>query len=159
LFTIVIGFNINQIIVFINEILFKNVEGSSFEMRFNQFAIVFDMIKNNFFFGLGLEFISYYIKNNTLDTDIFGFESIIFTTLIETGCIGLFSWIYFLTLTRKSLINNTNNYKKSINILFIPFIITIILTGEMQNLYIFLILMPALYTINLSNSKIKFINQ
>lgn len=153
--SIILFFNINELIEFINNYLLNPFEGSSFAMRFSQISSVLDLLKNNFIFGLGLGFVQNFILINSLTTDLFGFESILFTTIIESGFIGLFSLIIFLTFIRKSILHKTLNYNKSINILFIPFIITIILTGEMQNLSTFSLLMTILYSINLSITKYK----
>jgi O-antigen ligase len=151
--TIILFININYINEFINNYLLNPFEGSSFEMRFSQFFAALDLLKNNFIFGLGIGFVQNFIAINTLDTDILGFESILFTSIIETGFIGFLSLVIFLIFIRKSILHSNHNHNKSIDILFIPFIFTIILTGEMQNLSTFSFLMTILFSINLSLKK------
>ena len=85
----------------------KGVEGSSLEMRIRQFLGCFDIIKDNLLFGQGFSYVDYYSNNYGLHPVLYGFESVIYSILCESGIIGAVIWVIFyinlLKLNRKLL--------------------------------------------------------
>jgi len=137
---------INQIFDIVNNSFFSNIEGSSIDMRLNQFEKVLELTKGSTIFGNGIGFISNYLNRLSGQTEAFGFESIIFITLAETGIIGIIVYILLFITINRSLKSNLRMKIGSNNILILPFLIAIIITGELQNIHIFLLLSNILIT-------------
>ena len=107
----------------------NKIDGSSMEMRFNQFDAALTEINDNPFFGRGYSYRDYYIfKHNALHPDLLGFESVFLLHLVERGWIGLmffFMMIYYIyKLFGKGLPN-----RETIKYVFMGYLLSIIMTG------------------------------
>ena len=134
------------------------VKGSTTQLRFDQLAGAFDMINAAPLVGLGPGYIKWYSSNYGVHPVMMGFESIVFSALVETGILGLIFWsLFFISLLK--LIKKVNKFlKKSalynpklLSIFCVAYILFIVFTGVQNTLYLFL----ALYAIQLRGLKIK----
>lgn len=139
---------INQIessIFFWNEKKSKEAEigGSSVSMRMEQLIFSFYLIQNSFLTGNGYGFSDIAQQNTTNKYEkMMGFESILFTKIVNQGILGLlfFFAFYFglLTYANKQAINKTEKYKT--RGLYYAFLVGIIFTGLQNSFYLFFLL-------------------
>ena len=71
------------------------LEGSSFQMRIEQFYGCLDEISHSPLFGNGYGWTQYYLSIFLEHPVIFGFESLIFTVLCNHGMAGVIIWLIF----------------------------------------------------------------
>lgn len=122
--------------------------GSTMELRIRQLFYPFIEIKNNYLFGHGFGWCSWYIDEYLLHPILYGFESIFATSICEMGIMGfvvipaLFYRIYLNFI--KEYKGNSNKSKINIGLLFLlTYIIDIIASG-MNYFYLFLLLIVAI---------------
>lgn len=100
-----------------------NITGSSVSGRFLQLSGVISMIGcmdwNTFLFGYGDGYTYYYNANYGMGTDVMGFESILFSSLVNYGVAGFFlidivPWLFLFYciryLKREKMISKKNLY-------------------------------------------------
>ena len=75
-----------------------NVEGSSFEMRFEQFNGCLREIRDCIVFGKGYGWSSYYISIHELHSCVISFESLVFVVLCNNGIVGCLFGDYIIWL-------------------------------------------------------------
>ena len=76
----------------------SNVAGSTLEGRTLQYATVFYYIRDNLWFGRGLDFFTNdlgWASGNLVDNDLYGLEGVFMNYLLERGIIGCFFYIIF----------------------------------------------------------------
>lgn len=107
----------------------SGIEGSSMELRINQFEAALNEISDNPILGRGYGYRDYWIeKHNDLHPELLGFESILLLYLVERGWLGL---IYFFLLSiyvYKKYRENTSD-KSIIMLIFGGFMLSIVMTG------------------------------
>lgn len=132
----------------------EEIQGSSVDGRIRQFMGVVNIVKEDsgtILFGKGKGFISDYFEKYGYGTDVLGFESIVFSTLVSHGVLGLF-FIVFLKYLLMFLINKKyykqcgfdSKYYYLINSFILVNIITSIIVGsvyELQFLLIYIVLL------------------
>ena len=107
----------------------NKIDGSSMELRFNQFDAALIEIADNPFFGRGYGYREYYmIRHNDLHPELLGFESVLLLQLVERGWLGLllyFIMIYYIyKLFSRSLMD-----KMTIRLVLLGFMLSIVMTG------------------------------
>lgn len=124
-----------------------NITGSSSSMRWHQLEGSIHMIDESPLFGLGPGYIKYYSLTYGIHPILFGFESIVFMALVETGFLGLGLWILLLLFLFKLIDRIKRTYKlgKSNNILLLKsyvaaYVVFIVFTGVQATFYLFLVL-------------------
>ena len=132
---------------------------SSLQIRINQANSVLGLFsKSDIIIGKGFQwdFLFYQKYGNT--SDLHGFESIFFSTIVQNGLIGIILWIslfiYFLTKVNKSGIasNIKNDNQIVLNAFVISYFFFIAITGLCGSFVIFIIM----YTILLKYNEIAF---
>ena len=78
-----------------------DVEGSSFEMRLNQFNGCLDEISNSVLFGNGYAWTTHYMSKNIEHPVILMFESLIYVVLCNHGIAGVVIWLIFAVMLFK----------------------------------------------------------
>lgn len=107
----------------------NNITGSSMEMRFNQFDAALVEIEGNPIFGRGYGYRDYYIfRHKDLHPDLLGFESVLLLYLVERGWLGLFFFFVILYFIFK-LFKKQATCRTEINMVFIGYLLSIIMTG------------------------------
>lgn len=107
----------------------NKIDGSSMEMRVNQFNAALEEIDDNPIFGRGYGYREYYIfKHNALHPDLLGFESILLLYLVERGWLGLL-FFFIVTYYIYKLFSNEIADKITINCVYIGYLMSIIMTG------------------------------
>ena len=107
----------------------NKIDGSSMEMRFNQFDAALKEISDNPIFGRGYGYRDYYIyMHNDLHPDLLGFESVLLLYLVERGWIGLLFFFVIVYYIYK-LFKNEMADKSTIRYVFLGYILSIIMTG------------------------------
>lgn len=107
----------------------NKIDGSSMEMRFNQFDAALKEIEENPVFGRGYGYRDYYIYlHNDLHPDLLGFESVLLLYLVERGWIGLL-FFFFIAYYIYKLFRNELTDKSTIRYVFIGYLLSIIMTG------------------------------
>ncbi|MGZ4090994.1 MAG: O-antigen ligase family protein [Bacteroidia bacterium] len=122
----------------LQETLFNKVQGSSVDMRVSQANSVAKIVSNNYLLGLGQQYTSSYIAKYGLYTDTFGFESFLFVALLDSGLIGIAYYVIFFVMIiyAQRKVRNTD-VKNAIKYLTISYIVFIVLTGEMETLWLY----------------------
>lgn len=119
------------------------VGGSSVSMRLDQLIFSFYLIQDSFLTGNGYGFSDLAQDDTTGKYEtMMGFESILFTKIVNQGILGLlFFFIFYLSLLRYTckLIENRNEKYKMIA-LYITYLIGIIFTGLQNSFYLFFLL-------------------
>lgn len=105
-----------------------NVQGSSLNMRFDQFWGCIVEISDCFLFGKGFGWTSYYIELNTVHPTIFCFESLIFVILCNSGLAGMLLWIVYNK--RLYRFNNKRTNGIVLNCLVVFYLSYACITGE-----------------------------
>ncbi len=135
-----------------------DVEGSSINMRIEQFNAVIKMASDNIVIGLGPDFIENFIMRNGGHTVVFGFESFFFIIIVGFGLLGVTYYCLFFILLTKWLKDTRINPLAHFAVYgIIPYLIFILLTGELQTMWVFWLACNigfALAKINQSNIKI-----
>lgn len=104
----------------------QNISGSSKELRINQLYATFKLIDDNLqsaLFGLGNNWCQEYANHNGLHPELYGFESILFSGLINYGYIGFFLYYGYIFATFYKL-NNKYTINKRARIHLNSFLIT-----------------------------------
>lgn len=116
---------------------YNNVGGSTTDMRSAQLLASWDMISldlNTIVFGHGLGYAAYYIDTYGVYTDVHSFESVLFSSLVNTGIYGLlfifigqiiFMWKIANIMYVKGMISSRNYYYLC-SMLFVHFLYSII---------------------------------
>lgn len=127
-----------------------SVEGSSFEMRLEQFNGCLREIRDCVFFGKGYGWSSYYISIHELHPVLLAFESLIFVVLCNSGIVGMFVWmITFICLFRGVYRKNKNvDTMLVVMTLAVYYLSYSIITGEYGYMQFFIIF----YTLVLMDS-------
>lgn len=116
------------------------ISGSSVSMRWEQLVFSFYLIQDSFLTGNGYGFSDVAQENTTTKyEEMMGFESILFTKIVNQGILGLlFFFIFYFSLlkyTCKQTKNRTEKYK--IVALYFTYLTGIIFTGLQNSFYIF----------------------
>ena len=116
------------------------ISGSSVSMRWEQLVFSFYLIQDSFLTGNGYGFSDVAQENTTTKyEEMMGFESILFTKIVNQGILGLiFFFIFYFSLlkyTCKQTRNRTEKYK--IAALYFTYLTGIIFTGLQNSFYIF----------------------
>lgn len=107
----------------------NDIEGSSMELRINQFEAALDEISDNPIMGRGYGYRDYYIvKHNALHPDLLGFESVLLLYLVERGWLGLLFFFVMVGYIYK-LFKKETDEETIIRYIFISYILSIIMTG------------------------------
>ena len=139
-----------------------NISGSSSSMRWHQLEGSIHMIDGSPLFGLGPGYIKYYSLTYGIHPILFGFESIIFMALVETGFLGLVAWglllLFLFKLTDR--VKRLFKISKSFNIILIKgyvigYIVFIVFTGVQATFYLFftLYVIQVIYLISYEGNK------
>jgi O-antigen ligase len=138
------------------------IKGSTTQLRLTQLAGAFDMIKEAPLVGLGPGYIKYYSATFGVHPVMMGFESIVFSALVETGILGLILWgVFFLSLLKlikkgKALFGKSELYNPKVLFIYcLAYILFIVFTGVQNTLYLFLVL----YVIQLRGLRINTSNR
>lgn len=119
-----------------------SVQGSSIDMRLTQLYGSIEYFLQSPLFGNGFEYINEGLgwqdfDQSKMNTDMYGFESIIFVLLIERGLIGIIAYIYF-AIKVYGYINKKKNIDRTCAAfgfsVFSAYLIFSILTGELLSL-------------------------
>lgn len=73
-----------------------NIGGSSLELRINQFLGCFDVIGENYLFGMGFDWHQYYMQSHVIHPKLLAFESLVFVVLCNFGFVGVILWIVYV---------------------------------------------------------------
>ena len=125
-----------------------NVEGSSFEMRFEQFNGCLREIRDCIVFGKGYGWSSYYISIHELHPVLLAFESRVFVVLCNNGIVGVFIWVITFIWLFRGVYRKTKNITLLVMTLAVYYIGYSIITGEYGYMQYFIIF----YTLILMNS-------
>lgn len=120
------------------------IKGSSVNLREKQLIESFNLIQNDFFTGLGQGWIDNYFSKNEKHPIMLGFESIIFRRLVENGVLGLIIWFFFYSQLYKRTLLYTKKSGIDIKIIFIPYLVSLMMTDSFESFYLFLCLMVIL---------------
>ncbi len=107
----------------------NDIQGSSMEMRIDQFEAAQEEIADNPVFGRGYGYREYWQnKHNTFHPDLLGYESVLIYYLVERGWLGLLFFFamafYIYKLFRKETSNGL-----FIKLIFLGWILSIVMTG------------------------------
>lgn len=120
----------------------STVQGSSIGMRLTQLYGSIEYFNQSPLLGNGFEYINKGLgwqdfDQSKMNTDMYGFESIIFVLLIERGLIGIIAYIYF-AIKVYEYINKKKNIDRTCAAfgfsVFSAYLIFSILTGELLSL-------------------------
>lgn len=111
-----------------------DIKGSSTSMRVDQLKGTFKLINDeSFFLGKGHGWVNNYIDKNGPHPVLLGFESLLFSGLVQYGIIGfisLYGMFFFMLYRLNKRFNKKNNTSYTItNGLFISYIIYAFMTG------------------------------
>lgn len=136
---------IESSIFFWNEKKSNEIEigGSSVSMRMEQLIFSFYLIQDSFLTGNGYGFSDIAQQNTTGKYEkMMGFESILFTKIVNQGILGLlFFFIFYFSLliyASKQTQDKTEKYKT--RGLYLAFLLGIIFTGLQNSFYLFFLL-------------------
>lgn len=92
----------------------NDIHGSSFSMRVEQVLYPFVLVADNFLFGKGFGWHTYYLSEHELHPVLQGFESIITVAISDGGFCGLILWSYLFYISYKysSLKDKKKKYYK-----------------------------------------------
>lgn len=129
--------------------------GSSASMRWDQLVFSFYLIQDSFFTGNGYGFSDIAQTNTTGKYEIMmGFESILFTKIVNQGILGLlFFFIFYFSLlkyTCKQTKDKSEKYK--IAAFYFTYIVGIIFTGLQNSFYLF-------FFLAISEAKVYYLNK
>lgn len=79
----------------------NDIHGSSFSMRVEQVLYPFVLVADNFLFGKGFGWHTYYLSEHELHPVLQGFESIITVAISDGGFCGLILWSYLFYISYK----------------------------------------------------------
>jgi len=126
----------------------SDIKGSSADGRYEQFLGAIKMVEKNPVFGLGQGYIKYYIETFGIHPVLLGFESIVFTAIVENGFFGLFWWgLFFLLLYRMIGKITTRLYIRDkfdavvLKSMIVSYGLFIIFTNLQSVLYLFFVLL------------------
>jgi O-antigen ligase len=125
----------------------NDIRGSSVSMRSEQLSTAFDLIKDNPLFGLGYGLVEnrnkVYFPISNLST-LLGFESVLFSKLVQQGLFGLFFFFLFYFHVYSLIRHKYEKYLSSdifiINGFFISYFVSIIVTGIQSTFWLFFLL-------------------
>jgi hypothetical protein len=119
----------------------SDIEGSTMEMRFNQFDAANKEIENNPFFGQGLGYREYWqAKHNSLHPDLLGYESILIYYLVERGWLGLFFFFLLLYYIYRNIFIKSTYERKTILIIFSSYLLSLVMIGVRPLSFLFVCL-------------------
>lgn len=106
-----------------------NVEGSSINMRIEQFKAAKAEIKHNILFGKGIGYREYYQEqHNQLHPQLLGYESFVLLKLVEQGWIGIFIFLLIISYLYYILSKECPN-TLILQLIFIAFLFSTFMTG------------------------------
>lgn len=106
------------------------VAGSSMSMRIDQLNGCFKEIENNFFFGKGFGWTSFYKELHGDHPVILSFESLIYNVLCNSGFFGILLWIYMLFKIMQYNANFSKEFHALLNAILFFYIAYSCITGE-----------------------------
>lgn len=107
----------------------NDIEGSSMEMRLDQFDAAITEVEDNPIFGRGYGYREYWqVKHKGLHPDLLGYESLLIYYLVERGWLGLLFFFFFVFFVFKIFRNNTME-TWSVKMVFMGYLLSIIMTG------------------------------
>ena len=128
----------------------SQTKGSSISMRLSQFEGCLEIIKNDFIFGKGYGWSSWYNGTYGTHPKALWFESILFTVLVNTGIMGIILWGIMIWGYYKYAVLNINDlYTRTIILaLMIYYLVYSLITGDfgINYLFIFYIVLLGIYT-------------
>ena len=140
----------------------SNVNGSSFQLRIDQYTYIFNaIVAKDFFIGFGPSAVQNFLESG-IHPDAFGFESIIFEVFVNNGLLGFIGYVilyfYLFKYVRKNGLKIARPY---IIALFVAHIVFVITTGERQTFSTFWLAYWVLVKIDefYSAGKTKYINK
>lgn len=117
----------------------SDIKGSSMESRYIQLEGAIDIMKKNPIFGMGADWVSYYLDTHGNHPVCLAFESLIFVVLCNSGIFGCFVWCYiilkYIYINKKKKVLNYN----IINMLLFFYISYSCITGEYGYMKYFLL--------------------
>jgi hypothetical protein len=123
-----------------------SIEGSSLSLREEQLNGCWSLIKENPLTGNGFGWVTDYLNIHKEHPVLWGFESLLFFALVDTGIIGLFNWcLLFYGLFKVNIVilkkyNITNRYMKGIlNGHLIAIVVFLFVCGNFFSLWFFFI--------------------
>ena len=121
-----------------------DVEGSSKEMRMEQFAYLHDELLDSFVWGNGYGYNIEYTQKYDVSTPMKAFESIFFQVIANSGYVGLLIWLLFFFKCYRLTLSETE--KKVTNISFhLLYFLSLTLTGIQTSFWFFMIIVAILY--------------
>lgn len=130
----------------------SKIQGSSFEMRAQQFDGCIKEIQSNPAFGNGYAWTTFYRENMGLHPTMIAFESLLIVVLCNSGFIGLIVWIIMLSIYYRLIRNKLESYKYHLLLTLMVLYITFsLITGEYGYLKYFMIFYVIIW-----NSKSKY---
>lgn len=116
-----------------------DVKGSSLDMRISQLKGAIDIMSQNPIFGLGSNWVAYYMSNHDGHPVCLAFESLVYAILCNSGLLGVIIWsvmiFRFFIINKKMQIINVN----IVNMLMIFYISYSVITGEYGYMKYFLL--------------------
>lgn len=134
----------------------SNTQGSNISMRLDQLQGCLDIVKNDFLFGKGYGWSTWYNGTYGTHPKALWFESILFTVLVNTGIIGIILWGMMIVGFFKYIVLNINDiYKRTIFLaLFLYYIVYSLITGDFGINY-FLIFYVVLLGVTSNNPSVE----
>ncbi len=140
---------LNSIMFFWSENESKGITGSSWTMRYTQLMGAIELFfGSSIFWGRGFGWVSEYLKVHGPHPILLAFEGIFFVSIIESGLVGVFSWLFFFYKQIKISVKYIKKKidRKNSGLIFLLFIISyfffISITGLCMTLnYYFFILL------------------
>lgn len=128
----------------------SQTKGSSISMRLSQFEGCLEIIKNDFIFGKGYGWSSWYNGTYGTHPKALWFESILFSVLVNTGIMGFILWgIMILRYYKYAVLNINDLYTRTIILaLMIYYLVYSLITGDfgINYLLIFYIVLLGIYS-------------
>lgn len=118
----------------------SSVQGSSIDMRIDQFWGCFDIIDKCFFTGKGYGWTTDYMEKYSSHPVLLSFESLVYVVLCNTGAFGILIWGIFSLMFLKYVFSIINKKKQiAIFMLFLLYISYSCITGEYGYMKYFMI--------------------
>ena len=137
----------------------NKIDGSSMEMRFNQFDAALSEISDNPLFGRGYSYRDFYIfKHNALHPDLLGFESVFLLHLVERGWIGLLFFFMIVYYLYKLFVNDMPD-RTIFKYVFLGYLLSIIMTGIRPLTLLFVCLSCSIIYGTIHERRIDIVNQ
>jgi hypothetical protein len=124
----------------------NDANGSTMSMRLDQAVALWDLMKSNLLFGFGFNAAVDYMHNNSIQTEVLGFESILFIYAFNYGVFGLAGLLFLYGFTFRSFRRfGRNEYYHYFFPVLISHFLFVALSGDIRTFRIFWVLYSLLY--------------